>query len=289
MVVIDTSSDVANGYATFLPYPHIVVYPTLPKSISSINHYGNWGLTLMIHEYTHILAFESAHSFYTPLKYLFGHLIKPNALLPGWFHEGLAVEMETRFTKHGRLRSPETSAAIRALVQGGRLSEETIDRINEQSLPTWPFERRRYLMGSLLWKHMIDLGGTQSIHNLLQSYGRRLPYFLTSPAQQTFGKNYSQLLQELYTQMNLRGKAQISKIQSHGQPINREVQLDGLVQHSPSVSPTGHHWTAINFHRYRGTELMILDNNEQVLNKISGLGFNKVSWASDGSPSSMTN
>ena len=282
VVVIDTSRDISNGYATFLPYPHIVLYPVLPDSLNSVSHYDNWGMEFMIHEYTHILAFEAAHGFYTPLRYIFGNLIRPNSLLPGWFHEGLAVEMETRLTKYGRLRAPETSAAIRALVAGNRLFDETIDRINEGSIPTWPFGRRRYLMGSLLWKHMMDTRGVKSVDSLLQHYSRQVPYLLNIPAREFFGKNYDQLLKELYIQMDLQARAQISKIQSRGQPKDREVQLDGLVQYSPSVSPTGSHLTVINVHRYRGTELMILDSHEKLVDKIGGSGFLKVSWASNG-------
>ena len=281
VVVVDASSDLANGSAHFLPYPHIFVHPTLPDNLQSIDHYDHWSRGLIIHEYAHILTVEPAHGFYSLLQSIMGNIIRPNIFLPGWFHEGLAVEMETRFTKHGRLRSPQTSAALRALVAGNRLFGESIDRIGE-SPPTWPFGNRRYLMGSWLWKYMVDKGGVESISDLLQRYSRRLPYLLNTPARDIFGNNYTHLLNEFYAQAELRAQTQISKIQSQGQPKDRMIPLDGITQHSPAVSPTGSHFTVVNFHRYRGSELLVLDSQEKLIDKIGGPGFRKVSWASDG-------
>ena len=281
ILLIDPSQDIANGFATFFPYPLITIYPTLPDTLKSISDYDNWALTLTLHEYTHILTFEPVHGFYTPFKYIFGQIVRPNSLLPSWFHEGLAIEMETRFTQQGRLRSPQTSAEIRALVEGHRLFGETIDRINEASIPTWPFGQRRYLNGSLLWNHIINKYGVNSVPILLDSHSRRPPYFLNGPVKKYFHRSYKDLLKEAYVELEVRAQEQISRIQEQASPTNRSILIDGLVQHSPSVSPNGHYLTLFNFHRFRGFELMILNRDEKVIKKIKGRNFLKVSWAKD--------
>lgn len=80
-VLISDSTDFANGSARFLPYPQITVFPVMPGDLDSLGHYDNWAAELMIHEYTHILAFEPSHGFYTPFRYLFGSLVHPTGLL----------------------------------------------------------------------------------------------------------------------------------------------------------------------------------------------------------------
>ncbi len=110
-------TDSPNGMATPFPQNTIVVFPVLPSSLDSIGHYDNWSQMLITHEYAHILNMEPSNGFWSPLRFMFGSIIRPNIFLPKWYLEGLAVEVETQFTKFGRLRSPYYSALIRALVE----------------------------------------------------------------------------------------------------------------------------------------------------------------------------
>ncbi len=86
----------------------------LPTSFDSLDEFGDWALEMMIHEYTHILNMYPAHGIYVPFKWVFGTVVRPNAILPRWWLEGLAVNLESRLTSHGRLKSTETAAAARA-------------------------------------------------------------------------------------------------------------------------------------------------------------------------------
>ncbi|MCB0357614.1 MAG: hypothetical protein KDD40_11430, partial [Bdellovibrionales bacterium] len=116
LLVLNNSTDVVNGAATFFPYPMMMVFLNLPSPLSDIAAYEDWVEMLLIHEYAHILNMHPVHGFYSPLKYVFGSIIKPNALLPRWYLEGLAVELESRLTKKGRLKSPTTEAILRTMV-----------------------------------------------------------------------------------------------------------------------------------------------------------------------------
>ncbi|NJL26036.1 MAG: hypothetical protein HC902_13300 [Calothrix sp. SM1_5_4] len=102
-------TDASNGMANFLPFPMIVVYPVLPVPGSSLDEYGDWALEMMIHEYAHILNMYPAHGIYAPFKYIFGGVLRPNAVLPKWYLEGLAVNLESSLSDHGRLRSVGTA------------------------------------------------------------------------------------------------------------------------------------------------------------------------------------
>lgn len=236
--ILDTS-DQTNGFASFLPYPSITVFPVLPDSLGSLDEYGIWSDLLMIHEYAHILTFEPAHGFYTPLKYIFGSIVTPTALLPRWYHEGLAVELETRLTRHGRLRSASLDAGLRALVHSGRLEKETLDRLNESAIPTWPFGERPYFFGSLLWHELMNEGGPQTINDLTQAYSRRLPFFLQGPVEDKFVQNYAEILSEMYANYRKRAESQLKAIQAAGDHGYKLIPHKGTHQVSPSISPDG--------------------------------------------------
>jgi Tol biopolymer transport system component len=238
-LVLTDITDQANGGATFIPYPIINVYPVLPDSVTSLDYYGNWPLEMMVHEYTHILTFQPRHGFYTPLKYVFGSVIHPNGILPRWYLEGLAVESESRFTDFGRLKSPHTSAELRAISQDGKLQGETIDRINETIIPTYPYGERPYLFGSILWEHMLETGPKDVVEALNQSYGRRLPFLLNAPAEDVFHRNYPELLRETYQNIETEVAAQIKNIESRGRESVHYFKDDGMEQIAPAISPDG--------------------------------------------------
>ncbi len=196
-LIINDNTDQANGYASFFPYPHMMIFPTLPLTDSTISHFDNWGLGLIIHEYAHILNFYPANGLYVPFKYIFGSIVRPLALLPRWYMEGLAVALETKFTKHGRLRSGDTQAAIRAFIRDKRLKSMTIDKINEGN-NTWPYGGAPYLFGSLVWQKTIDEEGIDIIYRMLHKKSKRFPWTLNSTFKSFYKTKYQGFLREIY-------------------------------------------------------------------------------------------
>ena len=87
VVIINDKTDVTNGYATGIPYPHIMAYPVLAGPSESLGESGDWALELLSHEYTHILTFEPATGFMKYLRFVFGTIVSPNILLPRWWKE----------------------------------------------------------------------------------------------------------------------------------------------------------------------------------------------------------
>ncbi|USN48125.1 MAG: PD40 domain-containing protein [Pseudobdellovibrionaceae bacterium] len=295
LVLLDSSTDSANGMATFVPEPIIVAHTVLPDPISSIGDFDSWAEELMIHEYTHILNFQPVHGFYVPFKYIFGNVVRPNAVLPRWYMEGLAVEMETRLSDGGRLRSDYVHAAIRALVHENQLSKETLDQINPSSIPRWPFGSRPYFYGSLMWTEMARSNDPAIFEKINQHYSRRIPLFLLDePALKITDKTYEQLRLSLYQRLTSDASEQIKSIQDKRSIPLVSMNLAGAGQHSPSVSPDGQWLVFPGFVPKQQGQLRLIkkENNlegtptfahgkSEVVHR--GYGFLRASWKPDSS------
>lgn len=239
VLALDDGTDLTNGSATFLPYNWITIYPALPNPGESLDEYGFWPTSIMIHELTHIANFQPASGFYTPLLYLMGRIITPNALLPRWYLEGLAVDSESRYTSFGRLRSSRTQGILRALSVENKFKSFGIDQINEVLTNTWPFGERPYYFGSLLQKSLVDQGSKDLRERWNQRYGRRVPFIIDAVARDDFDKNYAQLLADVYQDYQERSLKQIEEIKKDGEFKTIAYQKVEHEQYEPAVSPDG--------------------------------------------------
>ncbi len=248
ILVLDDSTDSANGFATPLPRPLINVYPVLPDSLDFLSHYSIWSREMITHEYTHILNFEPTHGFWKPFRYIFGGVFRPNALLPRWYLEGLAVQTESAFTDFGRLRSPLYKAIIRAQVIDGTWGSENLGRANETTIPTWPLGSRPYFYGALVWNDIVREHGSEAIGKLNDRYSRRFPYFLNAPAEDITGHEFPTLMTNMYAyQKNIASK-QIADL-SQASLTDRVVlfpKISSHLQHSPRISPNNENLIFVN-------------------------------------------
>lgn len=246
VLVLDDSVDLANGFATGLPYALISAFPVLPSPLDSISDYGDWSQELVTHEFTHVLQFEPANGLAKPLRWVFGNILRPNILLPRWYLEGLAVHMETRLSSHGRLRSEAAMAIPRAMAEENALRSEDISRLNEISIPDGVGGLRPYLLGGLLWNEIVRSGGENTIGGLNDAYSRRLPFFINGPAESMLGLDYERLLSQTYDRIEARAKEQIAQVERSGalksKPLPRQ---EGFFNHSPVVSPDGRYLTYV--------------------------------------------
>lgn len=244
IVVINDKTDITNGYATRLPYPHIMIYPTLPGPEESLADTGDWAFELLAHEFTHILTFEPANGIMKPLRLLFGNIIAPNMLLPQWWKEGIAVDIETRLGNNGRLRSYYQNAAIRALVDDDSIYQYDIAQANE-ALPSWPEGARPYLFGSLMWSQMIADRGTEVIATLHERHGGRVPYFVEAPARDSLGQSYPTEYNTMLQDTVVRAQTQLKTL--------RETPVTPIILpknsftsiSAPAISPDGKHMALI--------------------------------------------
>ncbi len=255
IVVLQDDTDAANGEANFVPYPHIRILPVLPSTRDSIDDYGDWPYELMLHEYTHILNMYPAHGAYVPLKYLIGTVARPNAILPRWYLEGLAVALETRYSTHGRLRSVQTAASARALVLDAAHHREDIARINESGITTWPFGARPYLYGAWWWESVLREQPLDVIETWNQKFARRAPFLLNGPVQDSTGKNVSQILEDTFTRLDQQAAAQLQQIGS-GHAAQTVVAENGE-QVTFAISPSGQQLAYLNASPRLGSTLLL--------------------------------
>ncbi len=213
VVIINDSTDVSNGFATMIPYPHIMVYPVQIGKGETLSEAGEWGQELFIHELTHIFQMYPANSFYKFLKPIFGNIVAPNMLMPSWWKEGMAVEIETHFSHQGRNRSYYQDAALRALVLDKKLFKYSLAEINE-ALPNWPYGGRPYLFGSILMGHMAATKNIDVFNDLTIRQSEKVPFAIEDAHLQAFGIRYEQnYLNALQNYENI-AEEQIAKIQT---------------------------------------------------------------------------
>lgn len=190
VIVINDTTDISNGYATRIPYPHVMVFSVQNGDHDWLAENGNWPQLLVTHELTHIYQFEPASGFYKLLRPIFGNIIAPNMLMPTWWKEGMAVELETQFSTTGRLRSVFQDASLRAITLENKLKKFDLPQANE-TLPSWPYGVRPYLFGSLFFSQLVkDTKNIKSINALSERHGERVPYFVEEPMRELTGGSY---------------------------------------------------------------------------------------------------
>lgn len=238
-IVLIDRTDQVNGYATPFPYSMIQLYPVLPGPMDSIGEYNDWTWELLTHEYTHILAIEPRRGVVSALQYVFGSIMVPNILLPRWWHEGLAVDSETRFSSGGRLRSIYQDASITGLIKDDRWSKVTLSEINESFIPTWPYGSRPYLYGSLMWSYMIQKYQMGITHDLTWSYGGRVPYLMNDPARQYLNTEYEALFREAMQDTRARVEKRLANLRKVHTTQSQSLDLPFVESMAPALSPDG--------------------------------------------------
>lgn len=234
---------VSSSASTF-PYPQINISTKINLPEYGLNLKANWMFNLLVHELTHIFSFKPAHGIYKPARLIFGSVISPHSLLPKWFIEGIAVYSESYYNGkgEGRLNSPMTWATLRAI----DFDQESIDRINEVSIPSWPYGNRPYLLGSFLINKAAK-NDIQSINKWVQTYSRKtIPYLaLAEPIEQKGSpKTWKQLYKEAIKEIKEKISQQKKYINNSG--VLKRIQLvDGLIS-KVKLSPDGKYLAVVD-------------------------------------------
>ncbi len=282
VVVLNDNTDSSNGYATPVPYPHIMLYPVLPLLQEPLGEPSSWSLELATHEFTHILSFYPTNGFMYALKKVFGTIVAPNVLMPLWWLEGVAVYNESTVSRGGRLRSTYQDSVLRSMQVDGALAQMNIAEVNE-ILPSYP-SSRPYLFGSVFWSEMIDQKGIATIDTLHQRQGGRVPYFLNDPPIDQFGQNYENLFNQGLEKLTLKYEEQLKTLNqippttTTPLPWNQEVSYSSpriIATQSPAISTDGQFLAVVTTDEYLRKNLKIYRRGQQ--------GFQDMtSWNEDG-------
>lgn len=258
-VLVVDNEDAANGLTSAVGRFGMVFIATPPDNWFSTAYYDDWLRLLAIHEYTHFLNMDPTRGIWEIFRYAFGDILLPNSIWPVWMLEGLAVYMETRYTKSGRGRSPYYDMVLRAAVEADVLDTAkfiTLDKINGPD-PYYPGGEVPYLFGYQLMKQVAqgdykkELGdytadrgsplkdGDDALGKMSIRSSGRIPFFINGNLENITGKDWYQFWDEWVQETRVRAHAQLQKIKS--QPITsyEPVTQGGYQTLGSAVSPDG--------------------------------------------------
>ncbi len=277
IVVLNDSLDQANGFATRIPYPFIMLYPVLPDLSDSISEFETWSLELATHELAHIFQIEPASGMIKSLRSVFGTIVAPNLLLPGWWKEGASVWAETAIsTSGGRLRSIYQEATLRSWVGEKNILNFTIAQANE-ALPSWPYGSRPYLFGSLMMSHIIQQHGEQVMKDISERHGATVPYAFDAITLSTTQKTYNQLYTEALKGWEDKAKDQVVKLSTVPLDQPTQIKTPDVIVRSPSISGDGKYlvWVGQDKRAEPRLKLSELDQNQNIT-EIKELGKGEI-------------
>jgi hypothetical protein len=235
VMILNDTTDISNGYATRIPYAHIMVYTAPIGDHESLSESGEWARELITHEMTHILQFEPALSFYKFLRPLFGTIVAPNLLMPLWWKEGMAVEMETQFSPQGRSRSYFQDASLRAFVLDKKLFEYKLPQANEV-LPSWPYGSRAYLFGSVFWSSFAQDTKISNVDTIVTRQGERVPYAVEEPMREIVNRTYEGQYTKALNEVEINANLQIEKLKQQEISNIQTLKTQGESSFNPNWS-----------------------------------------------------
>lgn len=185
-VILVAQSDLANGWATPLPYNTIELTVSAPAGDSTIGNTSDWLRLVFAHEYTHVVHLSRARGWIGGLRRAFGRMpvLFPNLYTPLWQIEGIATYAETAATGEGRVHDSSFRAMLNA---SARSRVEPLDRVGG-GLVDWPGGNVTYLYGSFFHQYLADTYGEASLRQLTDDSAWRVPYIGAPAFRKVFGK-----------------------------------------------------------------------------------------------------
>ncbi len=235
---IKDSSDSANGMAMPSPYPLIELYATPPDLESSLQNNDNWLYTLLTHEFTHIVHLQMQHGIAKMVNHIFGDVYLPNAMLPTWFIEGLAVMMETHKTSRGRIRSVYYDMVLRT-----HALEGTFQSLGEASNSTVQYPRGSadYIYGAMFMEYLSHRFGEKKIFEVCHIYASKpVPYFINTAFKQATGESLWKVYKEWAKSIKQKALQTKKKIKKQGLSTDYRVtvtaETKGRAKFFPPIS-----------------------------------------------------
>ena len=195
-IVLDDSTDQANGFATFFPFNLVGVNLSEPPPDSQLAANRSWLDLVLTHELTHIFNLNEAAGPFHMLRRVFGSqpALYPAVQLPPWVIEGLAVYGESRFTEDGRLNHPPYALMLGA----ARRDSLFPDWRSLGGMPAaWPGPTAKYLFGAGFMQFLADKYGAASLRQyLLRATSRLVLLGSSRDFEKTFGEPLEKLWDE---------------------------------------------------------------------------------------------
>jgi hypothetical protein len=189
-MAIGDNVDFTNGFATIFPSNRIVIYAQPPVATRELRFYEDWAQLIITHELLHIFHIDRSRGLWRLAQRVVGRnpVFFPNAYLPSWVKEGLAVHYETKLTKAGRLAGTEFPMIARTARLDGRVPNS-----RDWSLTTtqYPLGNTTYAYGSLLMQWLAEQAtDSLSMRQFVERTSSWLLPFMVNPAARgAFGRS----------------------------------------------------------------------------------------------------
>jgi Tol biopolymer transport system component len=235
-LVIADNVDYVNGYASSFPSNRIVVFAHPPFDALELRNYDDWSRLVITHELTHVFHLDRAEGLWRLGRAIFGRHpgLFPNAYLPSWIVEGLAVYYESRVTGAGRLEGSQHYMLARAAAQVGR-----VPRIGELSRATskFPGGEGVYAYGSLILDYLARTRGAENIPKFVERTSRVIwPISLNAKAKGVFGISFENAWRDWRDSLERASRMDVENVTSvvyDPVPRWRDLTRDGRYVASP--------------------------------------------------------
>jgi hypothetical protein len=234
-IVLTDDSEAANGVASQLPYPAVLLYASAPDDMSSLGEYDDWVTELVTHEFTHILQLGNTSGIPGVINRILGPTYVPNEEQPHWILEGLAVAMETEHTTGGRLRGTQFEMFLRTDVLNG-----TVPALDEIShfRRRWPRGTLWYLYGSKFVGWIASIYGPDVYGAVVTDYGAQvIPWGINRSIRRATSRTYEELYAAFLIDTERRIRAQAREVRARGLREGRRVTTRGGVAIGPRFLP----------------------------------------------------
>lgn len=231
-VVLLDNADAANGLTTPVGRFGMALFVTPPDNWFSTAYYDDWLKLLCFHEYTHFLNIDATRGGWGILRTLIGDLPLPNSVWPNWMLEGLAVYMETRFTRGGRGRSPYYEMILRSAVEAGVLDTDkffTIDRFDSLNVPYYPGGEAIYLFGYELMNVVAsnNKDGDDALGVMSYRSSYRVPYLINGNLENITGRDWYSYWDQFIKETRDRTTKELSLIKAKPVTITHKLTSGG--------------------------------------------------------------
>lgn len=229
-VILVDQGDLANGWATPVPYDLIEIEAVSPRADSTIGNTDDWLRLVFSHEYTHVVHLDRSRGWIGGLRHAFGRLppLFPNLFLPEWEIEGLATYEESALTAQGRVPAGDFRMLLdRAAADGGLLA---LDQASG-GLVDWPSGNAVYLYGAYFHQYLAARYGPEKLRALADETSHRIPYIGTPAFKKVFGRSLGDLWSDF--EADARAHAAV-------EPTNRtRLTTQGFNVSAPRYGPDG--------------------------------------------------
>lgn len=236
VTLVDDTDD-ANGFASVQPYPRVQMYVTAPEDISFLSEYDDWVFELIGHELLHIVHLDTHHGISKIVNKVLGRSYFPNQIQSSWFVEGLAVEIETRISQGGRLRSKLADMVFRAEQMSGRpirLDEAVNDPLR------FPQGTARYLHGGRFLAWVAKKYGQEALTAISHEYGGALiPFAMNRAFKKVTGADFDTEWELFQNELHEEYAAQLAPVFERGVRQGRQLTHFGQYTNGPRFLPDG--------------------------------------------------